>query len=154
MIPTSTDVSIEVKDEVPADAEAVVVFVTEGAKPDGDGADAPPRAGLAPEDAAAVRRLFASGVARGKPREVVFDIVETGNAAGGKAGGRGRFRRVIVAGLGKPEKASAESIRQAAGAVDAADMGDLDAEFLVGEAEDQELAWYDPAEIAFLVELG
>jgi hypothetical protein len=46
------------------------------------------------------------------------------------------------------------AVRQAAAAVDAADLGDLDAEFLVGEAEDHELAWYDPAEIAFLVELG
>ena len=46
------------------------------------------------------------------------------------------------------------AVRQAAGAVDAADLGDLDAEFLVGEAEDHELAWYDPAEIAFLVQLG
>ena len=46
------------------------------------------------------------------------------------------------------------AVRQAAGAVDAADLGDLDAEFLVGEAEDHELAWYDPGEIAFLVELG
>lgn len=46
------------------------------------------------------------------------------------------------------------AVRQAAGAVDAADMGDLDAEFLVGEAEDHELAWYDAAEVAFLVELG
>ena len=44
---------------------------------------------------------------------------------------------------------------QAAGAVDSADMGDLDAEFLIGEAEDHELAWYDPSEVAFLVrELG
>jgi hypothetical protein len=46
------------------------------------------------------------------------------------------------------------AVRQAAGAVDAADLGDLDAEFLVGEAEDHELAWYDPGEVAFLVELG
>jgi hypothetical protein len=38
--------------------------------------------------------------------------------------------------------------------VDKADLGDLDAEFLVGEAEDQELAWYAPAEISFLVDLG
>jgi hypothetical protein len=45
------------------------------------------------------------------------------------------------------------AVRQAAGAVDAADMGDLDAEFLVGEAEDHELAWYGPSEVAFLVEL-
>jgi hypothetical protein len=46
------------------------------------------------------------------------------------------------------------AVRQAAGAVDAADMGDLDAEFLVGEAEDHELAWYAPSEIAFLIELS
>ena len=46
------------------------------------------------------------------------------------------------------------AVRQAAGAVDAADMGDLDAEFLIGEAEDHELAWYAPGEVAFLVELG
>ncbi|MGI9003639.1 MAG: DUF6912 family protein [Pseudonocardia sp.] len=39
------------------------------------------------------------------------------------------------------------AVRQAAEAVDAADMGDLDAEFLIGEAEDHELAWYDPSEL-------
>jgi leucyl aminopeptidase len=47
-------------------------------------------------------------VARGRAREVVFDILE---------GKKNSFRRVIVAGLGKPEKLSAESIRQSAGAV-------------------------------------
>jgi hypothetical protein len=46
------------------------------------------------------------------------------------------------------------AVRQAAGAVDDADLGDLDAEFLVGEAEDHELAWYSPTEVAFLVDLG
>jgi hypothetical protein len=46
------------------------------------------------------------------------------------------------------------AVREASAAVDAADMGDLDAEFLVGEAEDHELAWYDPSEVAFLVEVG
>jgi hypothetical protein len=44
------------------------------------------------------------------------------------------------------------AVREASGAVDAADLGDLDAEFLVGEAEDHEMAWYDPSEVAFLVE--
>jgi hypothetical protein len=44
------------------------------------------------------------------------------------------------------------AVRQASGAVDAADMGDLDAEFLIGEAEDHDLAWYDPSEIMHLVE--
>jgi leucyl aminopeptidase len=110
MIPTSTDVSIQVKDSAPADAEAVVVFATEGEQP----AATP---GLSGDEAAAVGRLFASGAARGKLREVVFDIVGTGESSGRGAAGRARFRRVYVAGLGKPEKATAESIRQAAGAV-------------------------------------
>ncbi len=46
------------------------------------------------------------------------------------------------------------AVREAAGAVDKADLGDMDAEFLVGEAEDHELAWYDGTELPFLVELG
>ncbi|GAA1876007.1 hypothetical protein GCM10009836_66640 [Pseudonocardia ailaonensis] len=46
------------------------------------------------------------------------------------------------------------AVREAAGAVDKADLGDLDAEFLVGEAEDQELSWYSPEEVSFLVDLG
>ena len=43
------------------------------------------------------------------------------------------------------------AVVQASAAVDAADLGDLDAEFLIGEAEDHELAWYDPSEVAHLV---
>jgi hypothetical protein len=31
-------------------------------------------------------------------------------------------------------------------------MGDLNAEFLVGEAEDHELAWYLPSEVAYLLD--
>jgi len=46
------------------------------------------------------------------------------------------------------------AVRQASAAIDAADMGDLDADFLVGEAEDHDLAWYAPSEVPFLVELG
>jgi len=46
------------------------------------------------------------------------------------------------------------AVRQAAAAVDKADLGDLDAEFLVGEAEDHDLAWYAASEVQFLVELG
>lgn len=44
------------------------------------------------------------------------------------------------------------AVREACGAIDAADMGDLDAEFLIGEAEDHELAWYGPSEIVHLIE--
>ena len=104
MIPTSTDVSIQVKDKSPAQADAVVVFATEGGRDDAAGLRS-----LARDEAAAVRRLFDSGTARGRASEVVFDVVDAGKGPG--------YRRVIVAGLGKPDKVSAERIRQAAGAV-------------------------------------
>lgn len=50
------------------------------------------------------------------------------------------------------EEASA-AVRAAAAVVDAADLGDTDAEFTIGEAEDHELAWYAPQEVSFLLEL-
>jgi len=50
---------------------------------------------------------------------------------------------------------AADAVAAAAAAVDAADLGDLDAEFVVGSAEDFELAWYAPGEIVYLLqELG
>jgi len=38
-------------------------------------------------------------------------------------------------------------------AVDDADLGDEDAEFVVGDAQDHDLAWYAAQELAFLLEL-
>ncbi len=46
-----------------------------------------------------------------------------------------------------------DSVRAAAGAVDDADLGDHDAEFLLGEVADHELAWYAAQELPFLLEL-
>ncbi|HEY8372193.1 MAG TPA: hypothetical protein VIL00_05570 [Pseudonocardiaceae bacterium] len=46
-----------------------------------------------------------------------------------------------------------DAVRAAARVVDAADLGDDDAEFAVGSAEDHELAWYAPQELPFLLEL-
>lgn len=46
-----------------------------------------------------------------------------------------------------------DAVRDAVEAVDRADMGDLDAEFLLGEVADHELAWYAPQELGFLLEL-
>jgi hypothetical protein len=46
-----------------------------------------------------------------------------------------------------------EAVRGAAAVVDSADLGDPDAEFTLGEAEDHELAWYSPEELPFLLEL-
>jgi hypothetical protein len=48
---------------------------------------------------------------------------------------------------------AADDVRAAAEVVDAADMGDPDAEFTLGSAEDHELAWYAPQELAFVLEL-
>lgn len=46
-----------------------------------------------------------------------------------------------------------DAVRQAANLVDAADLGDPDAEFVLGSAEDHELAWYAPQELPFLLDL-
>lgn len=45
------------------------------------------------------------------------------------------------------------AVRAAAGVVDAADLGDSDAEFALGDAEDHEMAWYASQELPFLLEL-
>jgi hypothetical protein len=45
------------------------------------------------------------------------------------------------------------AVRAAVEAVDAADLGDEDAELVVGDAQDHDLAWYAPQELSFLLEL-
>lgn len=47
---------------------------------------------------------------------------------------------------------AAEVVRAAVAVIDEADLGDDDAEFAVGTAEDAALAWYAPGEIAYLIE--
>ena len=46
-----------------------------------------------------------------------------------------------------------DHVRAAIDAVDPADLGDEDAELTVGDALDQDLAWYDPSELPFLLTL-
>ncbi|MFD9895348.1 DUF6912 family protein [Amycolatopsis sp. NPDC059027] len=46
-----------------------------------------------------------------------------------------------------------DAVTAAAAVIDAADLGDPDAEFTLGDAEDHELAWYAPQELPFLLEL-
>ncbi|MGH3866105.1 MAG: DUF6912 family protein [Pseudonocardiaceae bacterium] len=45
------------------------------------------------------------------------------------------------------------AVRAAVAVVDAADLGDPDAEFALGSAEDHAMAWYATQEIPFLLEL-
>ncbi|MGB3773060.1 MAG: hypothetical protein WBA00_18130 [Rhodococcus sp. (in: high G+C Gram-positive bacteria)] len=46
-----------------------------------------------------------------------------------------------------------KAVDAAVAAIDAADLGDPDAEFVLGDVEDHELAWYAPQEIPFLLDL-
>jgi hypothetical protein len=46
-----------------------------------------------------------------------------------------------------------EDVRQAATVIDAADLGDEDAELALGDAEDHDLAWYGLQELPFVLEL-
>lgn len=46
-----------------------------------------------------------------------------------------------------------DAVRAAAAVVDAADLGDPDAEFALGDVEDHDMAWYATQEIPFLLEL-
>ena len=46
-----------------------------------------------------------------------------------------------------------QAVLPASEAVDAADLGDEDAEFIVGDAQDHDLAWYAAQELPFLIEL-
>lgn len=50
--------------------------------------------------------------------------------------------------------ADAESaVKAAIAVIDTADLGDDDAEFIVGDAQDHDLAWYATQELPFLLEL-
>lgn len=52
------------------------------------------------------------------------------------------------------DTAAAEAaVRVAVGVIDAADLGDEDAELAVGDAQDHDLAWYATQELPFLLEL-
>ncbi|PZS36379.1 MAG: hypothetical protein DLM61_00340 [Pseudonocardiales bacterium] len=46
-----------------------------------------------------------------------------------------------------------DAVRTAVAVIDAADLGDPDAEFALGDAEDHDMAWYATQEIPFLLEL-
>ena len=58
-----------------------------------------------------------------------------------------------IAAVHVDNEAAEDAVRRAAAVIDAADMGDSDAEFTLGDAEDHELAWYAPQELSFLIEL-
>jgi hypothetical protein len=58
-----------------------------------------------------------------------------------------------IAAVHVDNEAAEPAVRAAAAVMDAADLGDGDAEFTLGDAEDHELAWYAPQELPFLLDL-
>lgn len=105
MIPTSTNVSVELVTKLAPKSEAIIVFIADGGVICGDAPHL-----LEPAILDAVERLLKAGVSKGKSREVVFDLIDTGAA-------KGKTRRVYLAGVGKSDKLDPEAVRQAAGAV-------------------------------------
>lgn len=61
------------------------------------------------------------------------------------------FGRVIAAYV--DNQAAEAAVQAAVEVIDAADLGNEDAELTVGDAQDHDLAWYAPQELPFLLDL-
>ena len=59
----------------------------------------------------------------------------------------------LVAAIHLDTSEAEDAVRAAAEVIDEADLGDPDAEFTLGSAEDHELAWYARQELPFLLDL-
>jgi leucyl aminopeptidase len=101
-IPTSTDVSVQLKSELPAGADAVAVFVHKQTKAGGDAVKALPES-LRP----AVDALLSAGVVTGKSNEVTSQLLD--------GGGNGKARRLLVIGLGAKDKFCGHCLLEAGG---------------------------------------
>jgi hypothetical protein len=103
-------------------------------------------------------RLLAADGERGLPRRAVLvaDVAEATprpdlDDAVVRLTGPVAYTDVVAAYV---DNADAEAaVQPAIEAIDAADLGDEDAEFIVGDAQDHDLAWYAAQELPFLLEL-
>ncbi|KAA0102601.1 hypothetical protein [Mycolicibacterium sp. P1-5] len=68
-----------------------------------------------------------------------------------RVGGRVNMDQVVAAYVDNSDAEPA--VKAAIAVVDAADLGDEDAEFVVGDAQDHALAWYAAQELPFLLDL-
>ncbi|SEH90624.1 hypothetical protein SAMN04489835_5506 [Mycolicibacterium rutilum] len=107
---------------------------------------------------ASLRLLGGEGAGELPPRRAVLEAEADDvtlrpdlDAAVVRLAGAVAFDDVIAAYVDNAEAESA--VLAAVDAVDDADLGDEDAEFVVGDAQDHDLAWYAPQELAFLLEL-
>ena len=101
-IPTSTDVSVQLKGEVPANADAVAVFLHKKTKPRDDAVGSLPK-----ELRGQVDALLEAGAVTGKSNELTTQLFNRG--------GNGKARRLLVIGLGSKDKFSAHCLLEAGG---------------------------------------
>jgi leucyl aminopeptidase len=101
-IPTSTDVSVQLKGDVPANADGVAVFLHKQTKPGSDPVEALPKVLRRHVDA-----LLEAGAVIGKSNELTTQLL---NGAG-----NGKWRRLLVIGLGAKDKFSAHCLLEAGG---------------------------------------
>ena len=107
---------------------------------------------------ASLRLLAGEGTSSMPPRRAVLEA-EVGDVTARpdlddavvRLSGPIAFDDVIAAYVDNAEAEAA--VLPAIEAVDEADLGDEDAEFVVGDAQDHDLAWYGPQELPFLLEL-
>jgi hypothetical protein len=107
---------------------------------------------------ASLRLLAAEGTSSLPPRRVVV-VAEVEDATARpdlddavvRLAGPVAFGDVVAAYVDNSDAEPA--VRPAVEAIDAADLGDEDADFIVGDAQDHDLAWYAPQELPFLLEL-
>jgi leucyl aminopeptidase len=99
MVPTNTNIKIDFESAI-GKVDAIVVFIQQTK-------ELADQASLEKSEQHALRTLIDNEAATGNAKEVTFAIVETPE---------GKCRRVYAVGLGKPEKLTAEAVRQAAGA--------------------------------------
>jgi hypothetical protein len=107
---------------------------------------------------ASLRLLATEGMSDLPPRRaVVVAEVEDATArpdlddAVVRLAGEIAFGDVIAAYVDNSDAEAA--VLPAVEAIDAADLGDEDADFVVGDAQDHDLAWFAPQELPFLIEL-
>ena len=101
-IPTSSDATVQLKADVPANAEAVAVFVHKQTKPGSDAVKSMPE-----EVRETVDALLAAGQVTGKSNELTTQLLPSP--------GNGKARRLIVVGLGAKEKFSGHCLLEAGG---------------------------------------
>src|SRR5687767_872835 len=106
MLPTGPSFTFKVATKLASQPACLAVFLTENAK--GPEADESLLGDVAKR---AIARLIMSGVARGRAREIHFDLIDDSPR------GKPAFRRVYVAGVGPGKRLTAEAIRQAAGSL-------------------------------------